>query len=287
MARRSFGLAVALIALACAIGLGGRADLTTRADAAVHAHVSHFAVRSPFAPGVRSETLVVPRVWRRGGPLLLWLHARGSNENSALSPAFFAALAALGRRAPAIVIPSDNRVSFWHDRRGARWGSYVMQTVLPRALRLTGANPRRVAVGGISMGGFGAFNLARLHPRRFCAVGGHSAALFDAAARKLPGAFDDRADFARNDLLRSAARNPRVFAGPARLWIDVGRSDPFRSADQRFASALRRSGLRLSFHVWPGRHAGAYWRSHWAAYLRFYARGFAACAARQEGSAHG
>ena len=287
MARRSFGLAVALIALVCAVGLGGRADLATRADAAAHARVSHFTVRSPFAPGLRRQTLVVPRLWRRGGPLLLWLHARGSTENSALSPAFFTALGALGRRAPAVVIPSDNRFSFWHDRRGARWGRYVMETVLPRALRLTGADPRRIAVGGISMGGFGALNLARLHPRRFCAVGGHSAALFDASARKLPRAFDDRADFARNDLLRIAARNPRAFAGPARLWLDVGRSDPFASADRRFAGALHRAGLPLSFHAWPGRHAGAYWRSHWAAYFRFYARGFAACAARQEDSAHG
>jgi S-formylglutathione hydrolase FrmB len=266
---------------AAAIAVGSQADLTTRADAASEAHVSHFQVRSPFAPGRRTETLVVPRQWRRGGPLLLWLHARGSDENSVFSPAFFAALRSLGRRAPAIVIPSDDRYSFWHDRRDASWGRYVMETVLPRALRLTGANPGRVAVGGISMGGFGAYNLARLHPRRFCVVGGHSAALFDAAARKLPGAFDDRADFARNDLLRIAARDPRAFAGPRSLWVDVGRSDPFASADQRFAQALRRAGLPLSLHVWPGRHAGAYWRSHWAAYFRFYANGLAACGTRR------
>jgi enterochelin esterase-like enzyme len=252
------------------------ADLAAPAKAAANARVRHFEVRSAYVPGARRQTLIVPRQWRRGGPLLLWLHARGSDENSALSPQFFAALHALGRRAPALVIPSDNRFSFWHDRRGGQWASYLMHSVLPRALQLTGANPHHVAVGGISMGGFGAYNLARLYPGRFCAVGGHSAALFTAREPKLPRSFDSRADFARNDLLALAARDPHAFAAP-RLWLDVGRSDPFAAADQRFARSLRAAGLRLSFHRWPGRHEGAYWRSHWTDYFRFYAAALASC----------
>ena len=269
------GVALVLVALATALGIDDR--IAPRADAGSFAHVRHFEVRSPFAPGVRRETLVVPRGWRRGGPLLLWLHARGSDENSAMSPEFFAALQALGPRAPALVIPSDNRFSFWHDRRGARWGRYLVDSVLPRALRLTGADPQRVAVGGISMGGFGAYNLARLHPGRFCAVGGHSPALFTAAEPKLPRSFDDRADFSRNDLLALAARDPRAFAAP-RMWLDVGRSDAFAAADVRFAHSLQAAGLPVSLHIWRGRHEGAYWRSHWGSYFRFYADALAACA---------
>lgn len=265
-----------LAVLIAALAVVHRPGLETPAHAGTDARVRHFEVRSPYVGGVRRQTLIVPRRWRRGGPLLLWLHARGSDENSALSPQFFAALQALGRRAPALVIPSDDRFSFWHDRRGAGWGRYVIDSVLPRALRLTGADPARVAIGGISMGGFGAYNLARLHPGRFCAVGGHSAALFTAAERKLPRSFDGRGDFARNDLLALAARDPHAFAA-RRLWLDVGRSDPFAAADQRFARLLRKAGLRVSLHVWPGRHAGAYWRAHWGDYLRFYANALASC----------
>jgi S-formylglutathione hydrolase FrmB len=63
-----------------------------------------------------------------------------------------------------------------------------------------------VAIGGISMGGFGALNLARLDPRRFCAVGGHSAALWASGADSAAGAFDDAADFSRNDVIGTATR---------------------------------------------------------------------------------
>jgi S-formylglutathione hydrolase FrmB len=49
--------------------------------------------------------------------------------------------------------------------------------VIPQVTRRFGTDRRRVAIGGISMGGFGAYDLARLNPGRFCAVGGHSPAL--------------------------------------------------------------------------------------------------------------
>jgi S-formylglutathione hydrolase FrmB len=250
--------------------------IAASAGASIGAEVRHFSLRSPFVPGIRRQTLVIPHHWRRGGPLLLWLHARGSSAESLLTPSFFAGLERAGRAAPAVVIASDNRFSFWHDRRSRAWARYLIGSVLPRALALSGADPARVAVGGISMGGFGAYNLARLHPGRFCAVGGHSPAIFTGWNQVLPRSFDNRADFARNNLLALAARHPRAFAAP-RLWIDVGASDAFAPADRAFAARLRRAGLNLSFHVWPGQHAAGYWHAHVAAYLQFYADALAAC----------
>jgi len=63
--------------------------------------------------------------------------------------------------------------------------SELTNEVIPKALTVLGADPRRVAIGGISMGGLGAYTLARQEPGRFCAVGGHSAAIsptYDATA---------------------------------------------------------------------------------------------------------
>jgi S-formylglutathione hydrolase FrmB len=60
----------------------------------------------------------------------------------------------------------------------------VLDEVIPKALTVLHADPRRVAIGGISMGGFGAYDLARLDPGRFCAVGGHSAAIWPAFTSK-------------------------------------------------------------------------------------------------------
>ena len=52
------------------------------------------------------------------------------------------------------------------------------------------------------MGGFGALDLALEHPGRFCAVGGHSAALWQRAGATAPGAFDNANDFNDNSPTR-------------------------------------------------------------------------------------
>jgi enterochelin esterase-like enzyme len=118
------------------------------------------------------------------------------------------------------------------------------------------------------MGGFGALDLGRIAPRRFCAVGGHSAALWFRGADTPAGAFDDAADFARNDVI-AFARGRSPYRAP--VWIDVGADDPFRQADTALARELSADGARVTFHVWPGGHESSYWHGHLAQYLRFYA----------------
>ena len=118
------------------------------------------------------------------------------------------------------------------------------------------------------MGGFGAFDLARIAPHRFCAVGGHSAALWERGGDTPAEAFDDAEDFNRHDVMAAARRGSSLRLP---IWIDVGNADPFRPSDTRMATLLRESGHTVRFHVWPGGHNFDYWRQHIAAYLRFYA----------------
>jgi enterochelin esterase-like enzyme len=125
------------------------------------------------------------------------------------------------------------------------------------------------------MGGFGALDIARLHPSRFCAVGADSAALWAQGGETAAGAFDNAEDFARHDVL-GAARSHDPYRGLA-VWVDVGTLDPFRAADTQLASELRADGQRVQFHVWPGGHDQSYWQAHWADYLRFYADALASC----------
>ena len=152
-----------------------------------------------------------------------------------------------------------------------------MSEAIPQALQRLGADPRRIAIGGVSMGGFGAYDLARLNPHRFCAVGGHSAALWRNGGETAPGAFDERRRLRAQQRDRRGQPVLRPVSG-ARLWLDVGTRDPFRSADSELAHELQAKGSKLQFHVWEGGHEGAYWRSHWAAYLHFYASALAHCA---------
>ncbi len=152
----------------------------------------------------------------------------------------------------------------------------MLREVIPQAIKRLHADPRRVAIGGLSMGGFGAYDLARLAPGRFCAVGGDSAALWLHPGETAAGAFDSQEDFERNNVIGEAGRESDPYPGAA-LWLDVGSADPFRAADTELATALRAKGQAIEFHVWPGEHEDSYWNSHWNAYLRFYANALERC----------
>ncbi len=241
------------------------------------ATVTHLDVHSQAVGETLGVNVVEPgRPEPRGKrPLLVFLHGRGGSEGTfAGNAAVYAGLDRLGRRAPVVAFPDGGDHSYWHNRRDGRWETYLMREVIPAVTREFGTDPRRVAVGGISMGGFGAYNLALHHPTRFCAVGGHSAALWFEGGETAPGAFDSAADFARNDVVGTVATDPGAF-GSMRIWNDYGRSDPFRGYNEGFVGHLEAGGTEVSAHSWPGGHDNAYWNPHWPAYLRFYANSLA------------
>lgn len=239
------------------------------------ASVVRFSIDSQYVHRTLKEVAVVPPGDARR-PLLVFLHGRGLRPAQFFGDEFYRELKRLGPRAPAVVALDGGDHSYWHDRRGARWGSYVLREGIPAAIKRLHADPRRVAIGGISMGGFGAFDLARRAGRPFCAVGGHSPAFWLRAGESAPGAFDDAADFARHDVY-AFVRSRRKPYGATPLWVDRGTRDPFAAADTEVVRALRASDARVTSRVWPGEHDWDYWRAHTASYLRFYARALERC----------
>jgi S-formylglutathione hydrolase FrmB len=226
-----------------------------------------------------STSVLVPEeigVGRR--PLLIFLHGLGGSDLSFTdNAALRGALARLGPRAPVVAFP-DGGASFWYDRPSGDWGNYVVREVIPEVVRRTDADPRRVAVGGISMGGFGAYHLGIEHPRRFCGVGGHSPALWLSFAESsdFPEAFDDAGAFAENDLVGTVREDPNAF-GETPVWADTGSADWFLPGFRAFRAALKTGDADLTAREWPGGHDLSYWDSHWGAYLGFYARTLAGC----------
>jgi S-formylglutathione hydrolase FrmB len=235
--------------------------------------VVRFTLQSRLMSRSLKQVLVVPRGPSRGRPLLVLLHGRSSGADQFLGDPMFSELQRLGSRAPVIVIPSGGDHSYWHDRRDGPWGSYVMREAIPAALARTHADAKRIAIGGASTGGFGALDLARPDPRRFCAVGAHSAAIWPTAAQTASGAFDGPADFARHDVMR-AARGSNPY-GRTPILVDVGREDGFRFADEELAVDLHAHGAQVTFRLEPGGHGG--WRERMGSYLRFYSQALARC----------
>jgi S-formylglutathione hydrolase FrmB len=253
---------------------------TLLAPADTHgAKISQLMIHSRAVGGKRAVGVVVPGGAADGAPrpLLVFLH--GKSETVATyteDEAFYAALARLGPRAPIVAFPEDDGDSYWHDRASGDWASYVLQEVIPEVARRFDANPHRVAIGGVSMGGFGAYDLALHHPGRFCAVGGHSPALWLRAEDTAEGAFDSAEDFERNDVIATLRRDPGAF-GPIPIWNDYGSEDPFLISDVAFDEALKGADAKLSAHSWPGGHEHSYWDRHWNSYLGFYAKALANC----------
>lgn len=242
------------------------------------AHVTRLALDSAAVDATERVTVVVPpgEAPQSDRPLLVFLHGRGADDQSYLDAPMFAALRRLGARAPIVAFPDGGDDSYWHDRDGGAWGRYVTDEVIPRVARRFHADPRRVAIGGISMGGFGALDIAAAAPGRFCAVGAHSPALWRSGGETAPGAFDDAEDFAAHDVVGAAEVDPGAFTAQP-VWIDAGSEDPFRPGDEAFVTALRAGGADVRLSTRDGGHTDDYWQSRWKDYLPFYAAALARC----------
>jgi putative esterase len=243
------------VVAAIAAGCGGARYHSTRG-----ARLVRFTLHSgltaiyPATHHELHEILVMPKL--HGRWLLVLLHGKGAGPSQFLSQPFFNTLRALGSRAPDVLLLDGGDDSYWHDRSSGGWGSMVVDEGIPAGLKRTHAS--RVAIGGISMGGYGAL-LAASRDRNFCAVGVQSPALWVSPGEAAPGAFDNARDYAENDVFKLRPPHP--------LWIALGASDPFHDAALAYA---RRAGIRA--HVSPGGHDHTFWDAHMPALLRFFAR---------------
>jgi Putative esterase len=213
------------------------------------ARIERYTLRSRFVHRDLHEIRVVPA--EHGNWTLVLLHGRGGGPAGMLSQSLLDALHDLGKRAPVVLLPDGGDHSYWHNRAGGDWGSMVLDEIVPSS--------GRVALGGISMGGYGALLLGAYG--NFCAIGGHSPALWLSGADSAAGAFDDAEDYGRHDIVNQPPR----YSAP--VWIDVGREDPFHDAAVRYAHEVH-----AQLHVWPGGHDSSYWHAHMRQYLAFYAR---------------
>ena len=284
--RRAVLAFLAAFAVATVVALVLRSDSgselppVTVADGATDGtSVERYDLRSTAAGRRLVQTVVLPEGDPRGRPLLVLLHGRAQDPDRLAQAPLRAALAALGDRAPVVLLPADDGGSYWHDRDSGRWASYVLYEAIPTVVRRYGLDGGRKAIGGISMGGAGAFALAAAAPGRFCAVGGHSAALWTSPRTVDAGAYDDAADFARHDPV-APVRTGTQQRYRVPLWLDVGRDDRFLPAVRTFAAALRARGEDVRLSTWPGDHEERYWQRHMDRYARFYAGALADCAPR-------
>jgi len=192
----------------------------------------------------------------RPQPLVIALHGHGGDADWPFDGVHIDRHVAATGLAMAAVDGGD---FYWHARRsGVDTGAMVVDDLLP-LLAGKGLATGRIGLIGWSMGGYGALLMAsRLGPRRVAGVAAVSAALWQSPGDSAPGAFDDRADFLRNDVFRA---RPSLADIPIRL--DCGRDDPFIAANRAFAEGLPDAAVTFA----PGAHTEDYWTAQAAAQL--------------------
>ena len=173
-----------------------------------------------------------------------------------------------------IVLPQGDK-DYWvnHANDGPRWGEYVTRDLVRhidgtyRTLRFASAR----AIGGLSMGGWGALTNAFKHLNVFGVVGAHSVSLRpEETAVDFLGKGEEFASKDPVALARSAQGLGRL-----KIWLDMPSEDPWLERAELLHGILAGRGIEHLWQVDPGEHGYTYWEEHMLDYVRFYGHALA------------
>lgn len=222
-------------------------------------------------------------------PVLYMLHGMAGSYDEWRSYGIFDAADRLirsGSIAPLIIVLPQGDREYWVDHAGggAAWGRYTAQELVAAVDSRYRTIPQRSgrAIGGISMGGHGAFQLALNYPDTFGVVGAHSIALRRASSA--PTFFGDATEYADRDPM-ALVRTRTPLARSLQLWVDIGDQDPWAPLARQFHGELEQLGIQHDWREWRGDHSATYWKQHLDDYLRFYDTALARCAAASDPTA--
>jgi enterochelin esterase family protein len=232
-------------------------------------------------------------------PALYLLHGKDGNHLEWLHEGHLRAtldgMIAAGTVAPMIVVMPDGGGDSWYVDSKALGGDGDYETAIAvdlvahvdSTLR-TKPERRFRAIGGLSMGGYGALRLAFVTPFRYQAAASFSGALWsgvtadskvgDHVDRIFNGAFgrpfDPRRFVAENPLtlIASVARAK----DPPAVFLTVGDNDRYKLYHDSFLAfeRMRGAGLDVSMRMTGGDHEWSTWAEELPAALAFFDRAF-------------
>jgi enterochelin esterase-like enzyme len=207
-------------------------------------------------------------------PVLYMLHGAGGNYtewSDSYLPEQADRMIVAGEIPPMIlVMPDGGGQTYWANWSddGPRWADYVVEDVVPTIDTRYRTLPVRTsrAIGGLSMGGMGALDLAFQHPDVFGVVGGHSPSVRLQPDPALWFLADQ--NFWDNNPIWLAQHQSGLEA--LQIWLDAGTDDVWLPNIEAVRDALVEQNLHVSWHNFPGPHEAEYWIEHVPDYLQFY-----------------
>lgn len=153
---------------------------------------------------------------------------------------------------PLVVVMPSGENSYWVDA----FERLVVEDVTAHVARTFRVRDGRAAIGGLSMGGYGAIRLGLKYPDRFASIFAHSS--------RLPVSGDDY------DVEVLAERADRATL-PA-LAFDCGVDDHLIDDSRRFHARLEALGVPHRYREHAGAHTWDYWDTHVVEALAQHAR---------------
>ncbi len=208
-------------------------------------------------------------------PALILLHGYTGNYRSWFESG---RVAAEVRGLPLIVVSPDGENSWYVNSASepkAKFEDYMLNDVLGKIKKAYPVDSTRIAIGGLSMGGYGALVLALRHPDVFSFVAGLSSSLdipegIPELERRNRQALRPSLDTALGDHATEQWKKYSLFglieqldsARAPYVYLANGIQDEFEVRlylHRQFADALRRHHMAYEYHETPGKHNGEYW----------------------------
>ena len=232
-------------------------------------------------------------------PVLYFLHGLGDNEQTLFNSGGWTLLDDLRKQHKMgdflIAAPEGRRSFYINSADGSqRYNDFFIQEFIPRieSKYRTQAGRTGRAIGGISMGGYGALRFAFAHPEMFSAVSAQSPALITEAPQQLDSAANsgspllgvlapvfgrpiDVAHWNANNPFLLAKRNAAALRGVS-IYFNCGQADNygFEKGAADLDRELSAERVKHEYHPYPGDHSITYFLSHFAEVMEFHSRAF-------------
>ncbi len=254
------------------------------------------AVRSSILPGPVGYCALLPPSYdsqpARKFPVLYFLHGLGGDQTFLVSSGGWAMIEDAWEQKRfgefVIITPQADTTFYINSRNGrTRYEDFFIREFVPRmekTFRLERTRSGR-AIGGVSMGGYGALRFAFKYPQMFVSVG----ALMPALLERLPHgsqnagftAFFGTAFGSPLDEAFWKANTPFVFArtenlAGLKIYVDCGDQDGygFDAGARDLDKLLAERHVPHVIHIYPGQHDWQFVAQHLMASLEFQAKAF-------------
>lgn len=181
-----------------------------------------------------------------------------------------------------VVMPDGQRSMYANANEGPRFHDHMIEEVVGTVERLLPARKARGsrAIGGLSMGGYGAMRLALTHPDMFISVNSHSGALMrgtrgwmdrdnPAMQEEMQRILGRRPAGSAHDLVYLVDKCKKAGRGPKMLF-DCGTEDFLLDDNREFHEGLTHWDIPHVYNEYPGEHTWDYWDAHLPEAIAFH-----------------